>query len=212
MKKVIVLFFVLTFFSCKSQEKADLLNKEDYEIINIFLENMEEYSFLDVNFLNRSFSSSFTNKFRYQNKFYRNADSICKTSKDTVKIKFYCPIADNLKRHYNVLNDNDLDYLLNNYKNSGRIIQMDLTEILRTDFNKHSEKYYSNVIYDKFSKNQVVNEFPSIRISNIYYNKDKDVAVVAYQIVTSITNIDTNYFILKKVRDVWWKPLGQLKF
>lgn len=215
MKSVFILFLLCSFqFSCVAQ-KNDIIefNQTDYEVLNVFLEQVKDYSFIDKHFFAKDLISNFIGKYKYHEDFQRNADSICKLSKEIDKKKFYCPLADKFSFFEGLLNENDLDYLNDSYStDQGKMKTMIIDSIIgEKPLKKHSERYYQNVEYEKnYTKSDVV-EYPSIRIQNLYYNKNKSVAIVAYSIFNNSIETDNNFFILEKKDNIWWKPLGIFK-
>ena len=198
-------------FSCKAQD-YNKLKPDDYEIINIFLNNMKSYSYLDEKIISeKGLLKKFEGRFNYQLQFFTNADSICSHSKDTIKVKFYCPLAKTFEKYNNVLSDEDFEFLKKTYNNKEEIKIIKIKEIENTTIQEHSMRYYNNVNYKKFKVIPNFNEFPSIRIREIYYTKNKQVAIIAYGIKESYSSGYLNYFILKKQKNIWWEPIGSIK-
>jgi len=188
------------------------MDSTDYYVLNKFFYQMDLHSFVDKHFFDKNLIQLFNGKYNHHLRMFKNSDSICKNSKDTLKRKISCPIADVFKVYDTTLNEKDLLFLSEKYNIKGkrRLINLD-SVILETTLRKHSKQYYDNIEYDKYSSISNLNEFPSIRIENLYYNKERDVAIVAYSIVSTTTQISTNFYILKKMDGIWWKPLGAFR-
>ncbi len=216
MKSLFILFFISSFcLSCKGQKSdGNELNRTDYEVLGIFLEQVKDYSFVDKHFFNENLITNFIGKFKYHQNFQRNADSICKFSKEIDKRKFYCPLADEFSYFEGLLDENDLNHLNDKYSTQGDMQTILIDSIIgQKSLKTHSENYYQNMVYEQSftnSKNGIA-EYPSVRIQNLYFNKNESIAIVAYSIFNNSIEMNNNYFILKKMDDVWWKPLGSFK-
>lgn len=214
MKNIIFLLVIgVLNFSCNAQKVKVLeLNETDEEVVSIFLEEVKAYTFVDKHFFNENLITEFIEKYKYHQRFQRNADSICRLSQEIDKKKFYCPLADNLFFFKDLFDESDLTYLSENYNNDGKILTMQIDSILNhKQLKTHSKNYYKNVDYNDNSYKTDVQEYPSIRIQNLYYNKNKSLAIVAYSNYNISVENDNNFFILKMIDDVWWKPLGSFK-
>jgi hypothetical protein len=221
MKPFLFFTFLLIFFSCKSQEnfKKASLDNTDYKVLEVFLNQMKISSYTEKHLFNRNFIKLFNGKYRQHKKTFKTSDSICKYSKDTLKLRIFCPLADTFKYYENILSEEDLNFLIKKYDKEEDIQIIDLKQISeRTLILEHSNFYYDNIDYKKYGRIpdyksiSNFNEFPSIHIENIYYNKEKDVAIVAYSIADPLTHEAVNFFILKQIKKIWWKPLGAFKF
>lgn len=213
--KKIYLLLLLSVTSCKSQVKTLIDNSEiDNEILTVFFNSMKPYSYIDTNLQEINLINQFIGNYNYNIRFYKNADSICKNSDNFVKLKFYCPIADSFSKFYNILNKEDLVFLKKEYYTSNKLRIIELDTILSNTIPllQHSKEYYEKVDYNSYLSLANIDEFPSIRILNIFYNEDKTVAIIPYRIIESpITHTKPSYFILKKIKNIWWKPIGNLK-
>lgn len=213
MKRIIIILVLSLFqFSCKAQNGNFLkLDETDYDVLSKFLEQTKAYTFVDKHFFNENLIDNFISKFRYHQNFQKNADSICKFSKELDKRKFYCPLAHQFGFIRNLLDENDLKYLSENYNSKMQIQTMEIDSIIvHNQLKIHSEGYYQNINYMANSMKQN-SEYPSIRIQNLYYNKNKSVAIIAYYISNNSIEMENNFFILKKMDNIWWKPLGSFK-
>jgi hypothetical protein len=213
MKQVFILIISLSIISCKAQDVIIELNNEEQEVLKIFLMQQDLNSYVDNHFFNKNLVKRFNGNYRRHRKFYKNADSICKFSLDTTKLKFYCSLADSFKAHSFLLDDNNLNFLINKYDTEKGKYELNLDKLLsKTTLRKHSGKYYKKITYNKYDGIPNLNEFPSIRINNLYFNEEKDVAIVAYSIVSERINSATSgFYMLEKRDNIWWKPIGSIK-
>lgn len=84
--------------------------------------------------------------------------------------------------------------------------------ISETSIHKHSNEYYNKLDYNRYDGIPDLNEFPSIRVNNIYFSEKKNVAIVAYSLVSErINSITSGFYLMEKKDNIWWKPLGNLK-
>ena len=198
--------------SCKAQNKLDVIANNDQEVLVAFFNQMEMFSYLDKNVSGKNNIELFAGKYRHHRGFFKNSDSICKNSKDIERLKISCPLADAFKMYDTLLSDNDLGYLIDLYKGNSRNDTLNLENILsKTSLQQHSDKYYQEVEYDQYGGIPDLDEFPSIRIENLYYNQEKSVAIVAYSIVLGPRQTESNFYMFKMMDGVWWKPMGAFK-
>lgn len=198
--------------SCNAQESNDVLKSNDYEVLNTFLNQMEVNSYLDKHFFLTDRVELFKGKYLQHRKMFIKSDSICKNSQDLTQRKVSCPIADGLKLYQTILTDEDLEFLEKSYNHSSKKTQLDLESIRSTSlFRMHSERYYEGVDYESYRGTPDLGEFPSIRLENLFYNEDGSIAIVAYSIAASPTQSDSNFYILRKMDGIWWKPVGAFR-
>jgi len=207
------LVFLITVLSCKSQNTSTSnLDSVDLEVIELFLGQMGPEYYADKHLFYRNRIDLFSGKYRYHQQFYINADSICKNDKDTLRLKFYCPLADTFKKFDGLLNEEDLSFLRDKYDLKKEKIKISLDSMWQNVFVlKHSDDYYSQVNYNEYRGIPDINEFPSIQIENLYYNERRDVAIIAYAIVEGPSQGVNSFFLFKKIRNIWWKPIGAFK-
>lgn len=196
MKYLVISIFYLTISSCAAQSSQEIkLNKTDYEIITIFINQMFPENF---NLLSEVSGDNVIKRFigKYQDhlKVYKNSDSICRNSKDIEKLKISCPIADSFQMYENLLSDEDISYFHGTYSHA-----------------QEFEKLNINRIFDKSSMLVVEGNYPSLEILNIYYNRKGDLGIIAYRKNYNKNESESNFYILKKMKNIWWKPLGSFK-
>lgn len=213
MKRILIFLLCLLQFSCAAQGSNEMdLSVTDYSVLGRFLEQAEPYTYVDNHFFDENMITRFIGKYEYHINFQRNADSICRLSEDMEKKKFYCPLADKFAYLEGLLDENDLDYLEDNYNQPGQAQTMKIDSIITDNrLKRHSESYYQNIDYEKNLLRIETSEFPSIRIQNLYYTKDRSVAIIAYSIFSNSIKAENNFFILKNIDDIWWKPLGSFQ-
>lgn len=204
-------------FLCKAQKINTKLSSEEYEVLSVFLKAQNIRGYVNKFFLNKNEITMFTGRYDYNKKFYDAADSICKTSLDTTKLKFYCPLADKFKIYNHLLTEEDFIYMVSKYDKIGNQLTLDFKRLKLGRFLKeHSDKFYNQFINDLNDSIMIDNEeFPSIQINNLYFNKEKDVAIVSYMVVHKPKpnySSTSGFYILKRLNNIWWKPLGNLKF
>lgn len=211
--KQLIVFMIVNIVSCKAQDSPYGLRNENNEVLKVFLTQQSTFSYVDRNFFNKNFSKHFSSSFKTNKRFYKNADSICRVSSDTTKLKFYCSLADSFKTHSLLLKDEDLDFLIRKYDKEKEAFMLNLDSLLfDTTLRQHSDNYYKKIDYNKYDGIPAINEFPSIRIYNLYFNESKNIAIVVYSIVSERINSTTLlYYLLEKKDGIWWKPLGSLK-
>lgn len=209
-------FLILVVFisSCKALRIADIVfDDESYEIINAFLGlHAKEYYYFDKFLLNGKFNNAYSGRYKYSKRFFKNADSICRTDTDTTRLKFFCPVAENYEVYENLLTDEDFNYIANKYREDKEPIPFNLNKIT-TDFVRlHSKEYYDKVSYTEYNPKFSVDEFPTIRIHGLYFTEDKQTAIVAYSIPSSITGSSgLAYVVFKKQRRIWWKYITTIQ-
>lgn len=196
MKYLVISIFFLTISSCAAQSSQETrLNKTDYEIITIFINQMFPENF---NLLSEVSGDNVIKRFmgKYQDhlKVYKNSDSICRNSKDIEKLKISCPISDSFQMYENLLSDEDISHFYEKYSH-----------------NQIFEKLNIDRILDKSSMLIVEGNYPSLEILNIYYNSKGDLGIIAYRKNYNKNESESNFFILKKMKNIWWKPLGSFK-
>lgn len=136
----------------------------------------------------------FIGKYQDHLKVYKNSDSICRNSKDIEKLKISCPIADSFQMYENLLSDEDISYFHGTYSHD-----------------EEFEKLNINRILNKSSMLVVEGNYPSLEILNIYYNRKGDLGIIAYRKNYNKNESESNFYILKKMKNIWWKPLGSFK-
>lgn len=217
MKKIFfvkIYFLFFSFLSCNAQKEVIKFSYEQNEVLKTFLRQQKLYTYVDKHFFNRNRIRRFVGDYKNNRRLYRVSDSVCKTSSDTIKLKFYCPISDSFKKNANLFTDNELNIMLKKYNIDNKKVLLELdTLISNTTLKEHSLEYYNQIDYSKFDGIPNLNEFPSIRIDNIYFNETKSAAVIAYTLVYErINSSSSGFYLLEKKDNIWWKPLGNLKF
>lgn len=195
--------------SCKSQKsETNQFTETDYDVLDAFLQQFDQFHYVDKILYNHNLVTDFVNKFSYHQNFQKNADSICRNSEDITSRKIYCPIADKFAYYENLLNHNELKQIQKRYDKKGKSITLQIDSIISNSLvRKHSKEYYHN--NDKAGMPQkMASESPSIRILNLYYNENNSVAIVAFSISNSSSKTESNYMFFKKMDEVWWKPMG----
>jgi len=215
MRCFIIIIFILTLSSCNSQNKEEIkLNHGNYEVLTVFLNTQRIDTYLDKHFFKKNLIQLFYGKYQHHKKIFKNSDSICKFSRDTVQLKMSCQIAEAFKKYDNLLSQNDLDFLLKKYENKRKenIVLLEIDTIIsNTSLREHSKEYYNKIKYDEYGGIPDIGEYPSVQIENVYFNQFKNVAIVAYSVITSSKVIETNFFLLEKTIDLKWEPIGSLK-
>lgn len=210
-----ILLFLLFLFttSCKSQIKKTIVNSDTQkEVLAIFFSQLDSNSYVDTTFYNTNRVNYFQSKYKSQVKAFKSSDSICKNSSDINKKRISCPIADSFQKYDNLLSDTDLSYIETKYLNNSSEISVEIENIIDNYILlKHSEDYYKNFDINIYSANIEINEFPSVRIENLYFNQKQDVAIISYAIASTPTSSYSNFFIIKFIDGIWWKPLGSFK-
>ena len=212
MRYIIFLIIYLTIISCNAQNLSIELDKEEKEVLNVFLQNQKR-GFLDKHYFKKNLIKKFKGDYLRNIKLYNVADSVCNKSSDISKLKFYCPLADSFKTFVNLLSKNDLNFLVSKYdRNEKRnIINIDAL-IKGTKILKHSDEYYRKIDYSRYDGIPDLNEFPSIRVNNIYFNENQNIAIISYSIVsTQINSVISGFYLMEKKDNIWWKPIGNLK-
>ena len=197
--------------NCKSQDLININDNANSEILKVFLSSMPPQLYLDKNFSGRNFIKYFNSKYRKHLNSFKKADSICKNSNEINVRKISCPLADSFKMYDTLLSEKDLDYLSTHYKKDIADETIDLEKLIENSrMQKHSEEFYKRN-YDEYFDEQDKTEFPSIRIENLYFNEEKNIAIIAYSIALSAKDSNLNFFILTKKMNLWWKPEGNFK-
>jgi hypothetical protein len=170
---------------------------------------MKPYSYLDMNISGKDRIDYLKSKYKQHQKMYMTSDSVCKNSTDLTQRKFYCPMADSFKAYDTLLSKKELENLIATYTNPSEKYVLAIDSLIRDiPLQTHSDKFYEKIHYDVYGGIPNIKEFPSIRIENLYFNTGKDVAIVAYTIVSSPTQADLNFYFLKRMNGIWWKPIG----
>ena len=195
--KILIVILLLVSISCKSQKENNLitLDKNDYEVINIFLGNLSKDNFRIIDSISGNNQIlNFTGRYLHHVKSFKRADSICRTSTDTLRLKISCPIANGLYRFNNVFSSEEIEDLKQKYNTSNQYENIDLNQITSFD--------------STYIDNQGLS---SLRIDNLYYANGRNTAVVAYSTISISNEIYTNFFVMEKIRNIWWKPIGSFK-
>lgn len=202
----------ISIISCHTQNLSIELDGEQKKVLNIFLQNQKR-GFLDKHYFKKNLIKKFKADYLRSTKLYNVADSICSESSDSKKLKFYCPIADSFKIYDSLLTNNDLNFLIGKYdRNEERnVFNIDVL-IKGTNILKHSDEYYRKIDYDRYDGVPDLNEFPSIRINNIYFNENHNIAIISYSLVSEqINSITSGFYLMEKKDNISWKPIGNLK-
>lgn len=213
MRKISFIALCIYFISCNAQEKTITLNNDQTEVLKVFLKQQEQYSYVDCHFFNKNLIKKFSRDYLYNREFFRISDSVCSSSADKTKLRFYCPLADSFKVFDKLLTEEDLKFLVKkyNYKKQKFIMNID-SLINNSSLRKHSKDYYAKIKYEKYDGIPELNEFPSIRINNLYFNKKNNVPIVVYSLVYNrVNSVISSFYILEKKNNIWWKPIGNLK-
>ncbi|RMB56527.1 hypothetical protein EAX61_14050 [Dokdonia sinensis] len=215
-KNIFIICLLLSTAQCKSQNSASRLSikEKDTEAFVTFFNTQKMYSYIDKNVMGADLILNFIGRYKHNIKFYRTADSICKKDQDLERLKFYCPLADSFSRFEGLLDASDFEYLRAEYESSRKPRELNVESIISQTIPllKHSDIYYEQVDYTRYDGVPKIDEFPSIRVLDYYITKNEDVAIIVY--VTEgpgIRHGRASYFLLKKMDDIWWKPIGPLK-
>ncbi len=171
-------------------------------------------SYIDKHVFNKNRINLFNGKYIQHKKHFSTYDSICRNDRDTTRLKFYCPLADGFKMYDDILTQKDLDFLLTKYGKEEKqdMILLEMDSILpKTVLKEHSKEYYDKIDYENYKEAASLNEFPSVQIDNIYFNENKQVAIIAYTLLVPTNETVSNFYILKKIDRIWWKPIGTFK-
>lgn len=206
---IIISFLSVLFTQAQMGNQNDL----DNELINVFLSKVNPYSFLDKNITGKNRISLFIGKLKHHKRFYQNADSVCNSSQDTLKLKFFCPLADSFKDVANLIPEKDLYEMKFYYQRETKPKLLDVDYFIENNMvRKHSDKYYQEINHNNYHGG-ILNskEFPSIQIENVYYTNNKEVAIIVYNISSSQTNSSIGFYLFKNIRNIWWKAIGPIK-
>jgi hypothetical protein len=118
-------------------------------------------------------------------------------------------MADTFSNYAHLLSEDELEQMQRRYDKDGNIEALNVDSLISTNsrLKKHSEEYYESINYGEMMSPGVVSETPSIRVLNLYYNENKSVAIVAYSVFYDTSKSGSNYVMIKKMDDVWWKPM-----
>ena len=184
------------------------LNNNQKEVLLAFLN--QEFSFRDSLYvksrINREdFSPSFEYAYHRILNQFKESDSLCKNSKDSLIRKEKCKESFNLNKFNGLFSKNDFVYLVNSYQNSFKEdLFFDLkNEHLIPVIQNHSNEYY-------LSEGLNFNEVPSLKIKGIYFTEERNTALIAYALLPYSLRYNVKYAILKKEDDIWWKYIGSI--
>lgn len=170
---------------------------------------MNGYHYVDTIISHKRFDFKFKDLFKANLKLYENANNFCNKGSNTEKLKFYCPLADALKKYENAFEEDDFVFFKKKYGEDGIEKKLDLSKIINSKIINQSNDYYS-------SQKTKIHEAPeqrgkTLKIIGIYYTEDKQTAVIAYE--NSFTDVkgEISFHILKKQKNIWWKSLGTLQ-
>lgn len=193
------------------------LSSTQYEIVIAFLNqkfNHDDFFYLDKFIEVENYSDKFERDYKKGLEFYRMSDSICKTSKDSLKLKLYCHAAFNRKKYKNLFSENDFNYLRNNYKyTKQKKLIIDINKLFKSSIpfiKDHTEDYYLNKEDDIKSelKSYKSKEFPNMKIKGIYLTKNNHIALISYSMIDEKSPRRTLYAVLKKENKTWWRFMG----
>lgn len=214
MKFIIIIFTLLALnSSCKAQgqyTKVDL-SKKRLRILKAFVN--QEFSYRDSIYLNedinqKSFSNKFRDKYLLLQTAYREADSICNNSLDTLSLKTNCSKAYNYKKYFGLFIAENLDFFEDTYKlgNIKKKVMLDIKDsnFIPTILN-HTKKYYLGNDTINF------NEIPSLKIEGIYLSEENEHAIIAYKLFPYSIRNGVKYGILKNEKNVWWRYIGSIR-
>jgi len=213
MKKTIcLLIIVLSLAQCKTQQQDFAADSVKNDIYRAFLKQMKPYSYLDKNFSNKNLIESFNSKYNLNKQMFKTSDSMCKNSTDLSQRKFYCSLADSFQVYDTLLSRKELGLLTIKYNKDSEKNLLDVDALIQDiPFRMHSEKFYEKINYGVYGGIPNLKEFPSIRIENLYFSSNKNIAIIAFSSVVSPTQVDTNFYILEKKNGIWRKPIGAFK-
>lgn len=184
---------------------------QDYEILEIFLSQMKDDSYLNQNIKGDrdEFNRYLALRKNDISRFYLSYDSICNNSKNTITSTRFCSLANSYLKTYSFLekveiNKNDIiDSKINN------IGKIDFEKLLHIKVLKHSKSFYDIGIYDWASVYKLEEE-PSINIRGLYYTKNQQKAFIKYSINVKGGLGQIKIFLLQKKKGLLWKPIGSI--
>ncbi len=194
--------------SCKAQKLPIApLSKTDYEVLNKFVMGIKPYSYLDSEIKpNKDLMEELEATYAYLQGFYESMDKQCGTATDTIKLKFSCSMANALKKFDGLLTVKDFDYIRKSHKNQKQEYRITFDEIENPKVQQHSSEFYRGG-----QDQMTAAEFPSIGINFIAYTEDGQIAVIGYLVRETHNHGFSDYFVLQKKKNLWWKPLGNLR-
>ena len=220
MKSIIgLLLLSITCLSCKAQNSNSLkLNNEHDDVLNAFINqkyDFKEHFYLNKYLTQKKYTGIFGANYIKNLSIYRNSDSICKNSNDTLTLKFKCPMAFSLKKYIGLFSEKDLEYFKNTYKQDVSqkfIIDSKKMPPALPIITEHSNDFYKVYLKDKRqARYSFLKESPSLEIQGIYFSENKKIALVAYTMVTSTMGGGLAYSIMQKEDGVWWRLIGSIQ-
>lgn len=189
----VIFSFILT--TCSYSQTSEHLTKEDYVILNVFLEQIAPSTHLDLLIINKnpSDSLSFINAYNKKIKLYNSLNNLClenlkKNETLNYETNFSCSTAEKFKIYNNLFSEKEL-------LTFNKILSSNKEKIFLIDFEKIQ---VSNI---KPLKNDTQRNVDILRINKFCYNETKNKVVVKYSI-----NNRHLYHVLEK-KEGWWKNL-----
>lgn len=187
----IILYVVLA--SCGYSQSSYNFSKEDYVVLNVFLEQKPHF-YLDSSVKSRNNSDSILFVKAYENKvnLYNSFKKSCSDKLNESKTLDYetnslCSLADTFKVYEHLFSKNEIIYFSSALqRNEGNYV-IDYDSILVSDIRPKEQK--------------VDRENLSIKIDGIFYNHEKNKVVIKYWI-----NERSLFHVLKK-ENGWWKNI-----
>lgn len=212
--KHISLFYILLFsLFCKAQKDNDSiqLRENHYVILNAFINqkyNHEKTIYINKNIVQKKYSSNFKIKYNKLLNIYKNADSICNSSFDTLSMRINCKKAYFNEKYVGLLEDTDLDFFEKTYNRNFKERQVIDTKKL-IDINPKITIHTEN-FYEEEHKNLNFKETPSLKIHGFYFSENKNLVLIAYMMFPLSLRNGLEYGILKKEKGIWWRFIGSV--
>lgn len=206
---------MLLCLSCKSQHKKyNDLNDEQYEVLSALLNGIfqvEDHFYLNKYIQQTKYPEKFSEDYKRRVSIFKISDSLCKNSKDTLELKFRCPLAFNIRDQVGVFEKEDLDYFEEEFQYDSSVgFQLEITKLNSSLplLSQHSENYYQNFWDKSKMTNNYSEESPSLQIMSIYFSKTKQAALISYKIINDTMENSMQTIIMKKENGIWWRTVG----
>jgi hypothetical protein len=212
--KHISLFYLLIFsLICTAQKDNDSnkLSEEHYLILKNFITqkyNHEKTIYINKNVVQKKYSSNFKIKYNKLLNIYKNADSICNSSLDTLSMRINCKKAYFNEKYVGLLEYTDLDFFEKTSNRNLKEIQVIDTKKLidiSPKITNHTENFY-----DEEHENLNFKETPSLKIHGFYFSENKNLVLIAYMMFPLSLRNGLEYGILKKEKGFWWRLIGSV--
>ena len=198
--KYLIISVICTLFFCKSNDfsqnkKKDNLTEEDYVIINVFLEQIELHTYLDLNIKHRIDSTSFIIGYQRKVKIYESFRNLCtknlsRNKKLNYTTNFSCSTAEEFKIYKDLFSKAELK---------------SYSKQLASDIDFHFLIEPKQILIPNIEpiegKTTIRNNGEILKIYGIFYNKNRVKVLIKYSI-----NNKTLYQVLKK-EEKWWKNI-----